>query len=79
MVKLTSGLSCLSEYETPKVVVVRHIPLSIFRLIVQICVFAFIIVYKLWYMKGYQTFASVESSVTTKVNKTIKINTLYQY
>ena len=61
------GPSCLCEYETPRVVTVRHIPLGILKLVMQVCVLAFVLVFQLWHAKGYQTFAQVESSVTTKV------------
>ena len=61
------GPNCLCEYETPRVVTVRHIPLGILKLVMQISVLAFVLVFQLWHAKGYQTFAQVESSVTTKV------------
>ena len=61
------GPSCLCEYETPRVVTVRHVPLKILKLVMQVCVLAFVLVFQLWHAKGYQTFAQVESSVTTKV------------
>ena len=59
--------SCLCEYETPRVITVRHVPLKILKLVMQVCVLAFVLVFQLWHAKGYQTFAQVESSVTTKV------------
>ena len=59
--------SFFCEYEIPRVVTVRHIPLKILKLVMQLCVLAFVIVFQLWYGKGYQTFAQVESSVITKV------------
>ena len=70
MVKWTRGPSCigLCEYETQRVVTVRHIPLGILKLVMQICGLVFVIFFQLWHAKGYQTFAQVESSVTTKVN-----------
>ena len=30
-------------------------------------VIAFVVIYQLWYARGYQEFAEVEASVTTKV------------
>ena len=66
-VKWARGPTCLCEYETPRVVTVRHIPLRILKLMMQICVLAFVLVFQLWHTKGYQTFTQVESSVTTKV------------
>ena len=60
------------EYHTPRLVTVRHYKLGIFRLILQICILAFIFIYQLWYMKGYQRFSDVEASVITKVTINIK-------
>ena len=57
----------LFEYQTPRVVTIRHYKLGIFRLILQLCILTFIFVVQLWYKKGYQAFAEVEASVTTKV------------
>merc|ERR1712141_282820 len=51
------GPNCLCEYETPRVVTVRHIPLGILKLVMQISVLAFVLVFQLWHAKGYQTFA----------------------
>lgn len=55
------------EYETPKVVTVKNIPLGILRLLLQVIVIVFVVFYQLWYARGYQEFAEVEASVTTKV------------
>ena len=55
------------EYETPKVVTVKNIPLGILRLCLQVMVIVFVVFYQLWYARGYQEFAEVEASVTTKV------------
>ena len=57
----------LFEYETPKVVTVHKLPLGIFRRLLQLAITSFVVLYQLWYMKGYQEFADVEASVTTKV------------
>ena len=57
----------LFEYETPRFVTVRYLPLGILKIITQICVLVFVVVYEMYYAKGYQTFANVRSSVTTKV------------
>ena len=40
---------------------------KIFRLLLQTTVIAFVVIYQLWYARGYQEFAEVEASVTTKV------------
>jgi hypothetical protein len=55
------------EYETPKVVTVKNVPLGILRLSLQVIVTVFVVFYQLWYARGYQEFAEVEASVTTKV------------
>ena len=57
----------LFEYETPKVVTVHKLPLGIFRRLLQLAIISFVVLYQLWYMKGYQEFADVEASLTTKV------------
>ena len=59
--------SAFFEYETPKVVTVRNVPLGILRLVLQVLVVSFVVFYQLWYARGYQEFAEVEASVTTKV------------
>ena len=59
--------SYIFEYETPKVITVKNVPMGILRLILQSCVVAFVVVYQLWYARGYQEFGEVEASVTTKV------------
>ena len=55
------------EYDTPKVIRVRNVPLGIARLILQTCVVTFVVVYQLWYGRGYQEFTMVETSQTTKL------------
>ena len=63
----TGCCSSFFEYETPKVVTVQNVPLGILRLLLQTTVIAFVVIYQLWYARGYQEFAEVEASVTTKV------------
>ena len=63
----TGCFSSFFEYETPKVVTVQNVPLGILRLLLQTAVIAFVVIYQLWYARGYQEFAEVEASVTTKV------------
>ena len=53
--------------ETSKVVRVRNVPLGVMRLSLQLTVISFIVFYQLWYAQGYQEFAEVETSLTTKV------------
>ena len=67
MMEIKRCLCRLFEYETPRFVTVRYLPLGILKIITQICVLVFVVVYEMYYAKGYQTFANVRSSVTTKV------------
>ena len=55
------------EYETPKVVTVKNVPMGILRLIVHNVVITFVVVYQLWWARGYQAFGEVETSITTKI------------
>ena len=58
---------CFFEYETPKVVTVKNVPMGTLRLIVHNVVITFVVVYQLWWARGYQAFGEVEASITTKV------------
>ena len=58
---------CFFEYETPKVVTVKNVPMGILRLIVHTVVITFVVLYQLWWARGYQAFGEVEASITTKV------------
>ena len=58
---------CFFEYETPKVITVKNVPMGILRLVLQTLVISFVTVYQLWYARGYQEFGEVEASVTTKL------------
>ncbi len=60
-------VSYLFEYETPKVVNVRSVPMGILRILLHTVVICFVVIYQLWYARGYQEFGEVESSLTTKV------------
>ena len=55
------------EYETPKVVKVKNVPLGIMRFVTQMLIVMFIFAYELWYARGYQEFIEIRSSLTTKV------------
>ena len=59
--------SIFFEYETPKVVTVKNVPMGILRLSLQTSALCFLVLFQLWYARGYQTFLDVEASVTTKV------------
>ena len=66
----TFSLNCWSalfEYETPKVIKVKNVPLGILRLVIQILIIIFTFTYELWYARGYQEFIEIRSSLTTKV------------
>ena len=54
-------------YETPKVITVKNVPLGSARLILHSIVVAFVVVYQLWYTRGYQEFTMAETSLTTKL------------
>ena len=58
---------CFFEYETPKVITVKNVPMGILRLILQSAVLAFLLIYQLWYSGGYQENTVGESSLTTKI------------
>ena len=57
------------EYETPKVVTVHNPIIGFLRRTLQLGVLLYVFLYQLWLAKGYQEFAGLESSVTTKVIK----------
>ena len=65
--RFTGRFASFFDCETPKVVMVQNVPLGVLRLLLQAGVIAFVVIYQLWYMRGYQEFAEVEASVTTKV------------
>ena len=64
---LSSLLSGMIKYETPKVVTVHNPSIGLLRRGLQLAVVLYVGLYQLWYAQGYQEFADVESSVTTKV------------
>ena len=57
-------------YELQKIIKIeldmKYSP-KFYRLLLQTTVIAFVVIYQLWYARGYQEFAEVEASVTTKV------------
>ena len=70
------------EFETPKVLKVQYlpkdhfffegsknfpVPMGILRLLCHGLVFAFLIFFQLYYSRGYQRFATAETSATTKI------------
>ena len=59
--------SRLFEYETPKVIKLQNLKFGIFSRLFKIFVISFIVIFKLWYVRGYQEFAKAEFSVTAKV------------
>ena len=62
------GMQNLFIHETPRFVKVnRHVPLTIFKLVLQVGIIAFTACYALWYDKAYQSFAPVDAIFTIKV------------
>ena len=59
--------SVFFEYETPKVITVKNVPLGILRIVLHTVGISFIVFYQLWYARGYQEFAVVETSLTVKI------------
>ena len=59
--------SFVFEYETPKVITVKNVTMGILRLILQTSVIAFVVLYQLWYARGYQTFLEVDNCERNKV------------
>ena len=66
------------EYETPKVVTVQNPSIGLLRRGLQLGVVLYVGLYQLWYAQGYQEFADVESSVTTKVGHVLALSPLSQ-
>ena len=67
MESLSKFCSSVIEYETPKVVTVHNLTIGLLRRCLQLGVILYVGVYQLWYAQGYQEFAGMESSVTSKV------------
>ena len=67
MESLSQFFSSVIEYETPKVVTVHNPTIGLLRRSLQLGVVLYVGMYQLWYAQGYQEFAGMESSVTTKV------------
>ena len=80
MESLFKFFSCVIEYETPKVVTLHNPTIGLLRRCLQIGVVLYVGLYQLWFAKGYQEFAEMESSVTTKVNLVVVswLNAQYQ-
>ena len=64
---IESIINHVIEYETPKVVTVHNPSIGLLRRSLQLGVVLYVGLYQLWYAQGYQEFADMESSVTTKV------------
>ena len=64
---LLAMFTFLFEYETPKVIKVKNVPMGILRLMLQTSVICFVVLYQLWWACGYQKFLDVEASIGTKV------------
>ena len=63
----TKLCSCFFEYETPKVVTIKSVPMGILRAMLHLIVIAFVFSYQLWYSQGYQVFTQGETCVTLKI------------
>ena len=63
----TNLFSCFFEYETPKVITVKNVPMGILRLVLHTVCIGFILIYQLWYARGYQTFLEVDTCEGNKV------------
>ncbi|OQV12081.1 P2X purinoceptor 4 [Hypsibius exemplaris] len=57
----------LFNYETPRVITVHNYRVGLIYRCVQLCIVTYLLGYVFMWEKSYQEFASVESSVTTKV------------
>ncbi|GAU96409.1 hypothetical protein RvY_07861 [Ramazzottius varieornatus] len=57
----------LSEYETPRLVILRSYPVGIIYRTVQLLIVAYLIGYVFIWTKSYQSFDTAESSVVTKI------------
>jgi len=65
--KVSKFLHSIIEYETPKVVKVHNPGIGLLRRGLQLAIVLYVGLYQLYYARGYQEFAGIESSVTTKV------------
>ena len=52
------------EYETPKVITIKNVPLGILRLLLQSVCISFIVFYQLWLSRGYQDVYQLQESST---------------
>ena len=52
------------EYETPKVITIKNVPLGILRLLLQSACISFIVFYQLWLSRGYQDVYPLQESST---------------
>ena len=59
--------SMFFEYETPKVITVKNVPMGILRAMIVMSTMSFLLYAQLYVGRGYQSFCDSESSVTTKV------------
>ena len=55
------------EYETPKVITIKNVPMGILRIVLHTVGIGLIVFYQLWYARGYQEFTVVETSLTIKI------------
>ena len=58
--KMDGFKKVLFDYETPKVVTIRSVSLGIVRLLMQTACIGFVVLYQLWYSRGYQEFFTLQ-------------------
>ena len=58
----------LISYRTPKLVIVKNRPLGVLRIVLTCICLNFIVLYQLWYRKGYQEVTTLQdASLTIKI------------
>uniref|UniRef100_A0ABM5F2P9 P2X purinoceptor n=1 Tax=Pogona vitticeps TaxID=103695 RepID=A0ABM5F2P9_9SAUR len=67
--------SCLFEYDTPRIVLIKSRKVGLMNRLVQLAILAYVIGWVFVWQKGYQETDSVVSSVTTKVKGIALTNT----
>ncbi|XP_029427109.1 P2X purinoceptor 4 [Rhinatrema bivittatum] len=67
--------SCLFEYDTPRIVLIKSRKVGLMNRLVQLVILAYVIGWVFLWEKGYQEFDSVVSSVTSKVKGVAVTNT----
>ncbi|KAG1973870.1 P2X purinoceptor 4b [Pimephales promelas] len=66
--------SCLCEYQTPIMLVIRSKRIGFLFRLIELLIIAYVAIYVCWYQRAYQDNDSVISSVSTKVKGNILTN-----